>query len=105
MTRLRTHAVTARFAAAFYLAATLLLLCSVFASAQEQDRSSVRVIHELKHDVSAPLAELERMTPAQPHHFSPRLLKTPPPAPVRHGPATPPPALRPQPALLTPLSP
>jgi hypothetical protein len=70
---------TARFAALFYLAATL----SVSASAQ----SSVRVIHELKHDVSAPLAELNRMTPAQPHRFSPRLLKILPTGPASNEPA------------------
>jgi hypothetical protein len=86
MTRLRTHAVTARFAAALYLAATLLLLCSVSASAQEQEQSSVRVIPELKHDVSAPLAELDRMTPAQPHRFSPRLLKILPTGPATNAP-------------------
>src|SRR6202790_3909497 len=71
MTRLSTHALTARSAAAFYLAAPLSALFSVYAVAQNQ--SSVRVIRELKHDVSAPLAELDRMTPAQPHHFSRRL--------------------------------
>jgi len=70
---------TARFAALFYLAATL----SVSASAQ----SSVRVIPELKHDVSAPLAELDRMTPAQPHRFSPRLLKILPTGPATNAPA------------------
>src|SRR5882762_8338307 len=81
-----TRTMTGRFAAAFYLAATLLLLCSVSASAQEQNQSSVRVIHELKHDVSAPLAELDRMTPAQPHRFSPRLLKILPTVPASNAP-------------------
>src|SRR3981081_2683835 len=79
MTRYMTRAMTARFAALFYLAATL----SVSASAQ----SSVRVIPELKHDVSAPLAELDRMTPAQPHRFSPRLLKILPTGPATNAPA------------------
>jgi hypothetical protein len=77
---------TARFAAAFYLAATLLLLCSVSASAQEQEQRTVRVIHELKHDVSPPLADLDRMTPAQPHRFSPRLLKILPTGPASNAP-------------------
>ena len=81
-----TRPMTGRFAAAFYLVATLLLLASVSTSAQEQYQSSVRVIHELKHDVSAPLAELERMTPAQPHRFSPRLLKILPTGPVSNAP-------------------
>jgi Abnormal spindle-like microcephaly-assoc'd, ASPM-SPD-2-Hydin len=73
---------TARFAALFYLAATLSALLSVSASAQ----STIRVIHELKHDVSAPLAELDRMTPAQPHRFSPRLLKILPTGPASNAP-------------------
>ena len=88
MTRLRTHAPTAPFAAAFYLAAALSVLFSLsFAySAVAQNQSSVRVIHELKHDVSAPLTELDRMTPAQPHRFSPRLLKILPTGPTRNAP-------------------
>jgi hypothetical protein len=86
MTRLSTHALTARFAAAFYLAATLSVLFSVCAFAQTTAQSSVRVIHELKHDVSAPLAELDRMTPAQPHRFSPRLLKILPTGPASNAP-------------------
>jgi hypothetical protein len=45
-------------------------------------QSTVRVIRELKHDVSRPLAELGRMTPAQPNAFSPRLLKILPTKPV-----------------------
>jgi len=81
-----TRTMTGRFAAAFYLVATLLLLCSVSTSAQEQNQSSVRIIHELKHDVSAPLAELDRMTPAQPHRFSPRLLKILPTGPLSNTP-------------------
>lgn len=81
-----TRTVTGRFAAAFYFVATLLLLGSVATSAQEQSQSSVRVIHELKHDVSAPLSELDRITPAQPHRFSPRLLKILPTGPARNVP-------------------
>ena len=84
ITRYMTHAMTARFAAAFYLVATSSALFSLSALAQNQ--SSVRVIHELKHDVSAPLAELDRITPAQPHRFSPRLLKILPTGPVTNAP-------------------
>jgi Abnormal spindle-like microcephaly-assoc'd, ASPM-SPD-2-Hydin len=43
---------------------------------------TVRVFHELKHDLSRPLAELGRMTPAQPNQFSPRVLKVLPTGPV-----------------------
>ncbi len=64
---------------ALSLTATLLFMCAPSALAQ---RNRVRVLHELKHDVSAPLAELDRMTPAQPHRFSPRLLKILPTGPV-----------------------
>jgi Abnormal spindle-like microcephaly-assoc'd, ASPM-SPD-2-Hydin len=85
MTWYVTHATTARFAPAFYLAATLSVLLSVSASAQ----TTVRVIPELKHDVSAPLAELDRMTPAQPHRFSPRLLKILPTGPASNAPEYP----------------
>jgi hypothetical protein len=77
MTRFVIHPLQARLAAAFCAAAILLVFFPVSAAA----RSAVRVIREQKHDVSAPLAELDRMTPAQPHRFSPRLLKILPTAP------------------------
>src|ERR1700680_3931448 len=95
-----THARTLRFAALFYLAATLSALLSVSASAQ----TTVRVIHELKHDVSAPLAELDRMTPAQPHRFSPRLLKILPPAPASNAPSYPVPDVALQQIALPPVA-
>ncbi len=76
-----TRAMTKRFARprsiTFSIAATLFVLFSASAFAQ----STVRVIREEKHDVSAPLAELDRMTPAQPHRFSPRILKILPTGP------------------------
>jgi len=84
---------TARFAAAFCLTATLSVLfsLSVYAqrTAQRTAQKTVRLIHELKHDVSAPLAELDRMTPAQPHRFSPRLLKILPTGPTVNAPSYP----------------
>ena len=83
MTRLLTLA--ERPAVALFLAVTLALLCPRSALAQ----SAVRVIQEEKHDVSAPLAELDRMTPAQPHRFSPRLLKILPTAPPDNAPEYP----------------
>jgi len=97
-----THALTARFAVAFYLAATLSLLFSL--SALGQNQSSIRVIPELKHDVSAPLAELDRMTPAQPHRFSPRLLKILPTGPVTNAPEYAAPDLALQQATLPPVA-
>jgi hypothetical protein len=78
---------TSRFPAASYLAATLFLLFSISAFAQKQ--KNVRVIPETKHDISAPLAELHRMTPAQPHRFSPRLLKILPTGPAINAPEYP----------------
>lgn len=70
-----------------YLSILLLVLFSGLTFAQSDDNeSAVRVIRELKHDVSPPLAELDRMTPAQPHRFSPRLLKILPTAPPRNAP-------------------
>jgi hypothetical protein len=78
---------TSRFPAASYLAATLFLLFSISAFAQKQ--KNVRVIPETKHDISAPLAELHRMTPAQPHRFSPRLLKILPTGPAVNAPEYP----------------
>src|SRR5258708_7106290 len=59
---------------------SMLWVAIVPASALAQ--STVRVIRELKHDVSRPLAELGTMTPAQPHPFSPRLLKVLPTKPM-----------------------
>src|SRR5204863_5971639 len=47
-------------------------------------QGTVHIIKETKHDVSPPLAELGRMTPAQPNPFSPRLLNV-----LRTGPELP----------------
>ena len=85
---------TRRFTTAFCFSAALLPLFSFVFSALAfaQGRSSAsnegaaRVIREEKHDVSAPLAELDQMTPAQPHRFSPRLLKILPTAPASNQP-------------------
>ncbi len=59
-----------------------IVLCFGVLTASATAQSGVRVIRELKHDVSRPLAELGRMTPAQPHPFSPRVLKVLPTKPV-----------------------
>ncbi len=81
---------TARFTSVFYLAAMLSVVFSGSAFAQEpQEQSTIRVIREIKHDASATLAELDRMTPAQPHRFSPRLLKILPTAPADNVPEYP----------------
>jgi len=99
---------TARFAAAFCLAATLSVLFSLSAYAQRTAprtaQTTIRVIHELKHDVSAPLAELDRMTPAQPHRFSPRLLKILPTGPASNAPEYAAPDLALQQASLPPVA-
>ena len=94
---------TSRFAAAFYTA-TLLLLFSISALAQKQKLATVRVIGETKHDVSAPLAELHRMTSAQPHRFSPRSLKILPTGPALNEPDYPVPDQALQQAALPPVA-
>jgi hypothetical protein len=58
------------------------VLCFALLTGSARAQSKVRVLHELKHDVSRPLAELGAMTPAQPHPFSPRVLKVLPTRPV-----------------------
>ena len=97
---------TSRFAPAFRIAATLLVLVSVSVSAfaQKQKESKVRVIRETRHDVSVPLAELDRMTPAQPHRFSPRLLKILPTGPAINAPEYPVPDQALQKAALPPVA-
>src|ERR1035438_5149144 len=51
------------------------LLCAGLAQGSERPKqTTVRVIHEIKHDVSASLGELASMTPAQPLPLFPHLL-------------------------------
>jgi hypothetical protein len=59
------------------------VICVAVGPVSVRAQSTVRVIRELRHDVSRPLSELGRMTPAQPHPFSPRLLKVLPTKPVQ----------------------
>lgn len=59
---------------------------SLFVSNSAQAQSTMHVFQEVKHDVSPPLAELDRMTPAQPNPFSPRILKILPTGPARNAP-------------------
>jgi hypothetical protein len=74
MTRSLSHAIT--------VAAACSVLCAaVVAPAQQRIQRSVRVLSEVKHDVSAPLAELDRMTPAPLHRFTPRMLQILPTGP------------------------
>jgi hypothetical protein len=99
MTRHGTCTLTRRFRTEFHLSATLLLLLSlVFPSptfsqtensasnSSAQEENTLRVIREEKHDVSPPLVELHRMTPAEPHRFSRRSLKILPTAPANNEP-------------------
>jgi hypothetical protein len=59
------------------------LICVAVSEVSVLAQATVHVIRELKHDVSRPLRELGRMTPAQPHRFSPRLLKVLPTRPLQ----------------------
>jgi len=88
-------ATTMRSAGALFAAAAAALLVLAFPvtfSAQEpqenleKERVAIQLIPELKHDVSVPLAELDRMTPPEPHRFSPRLLKILPTGPPNNAP-------------------
>jgi hypothetical protein len=68
-------------------------------------KSNLRVIREEKHDVSPPLAELHEMTPAEPHRFSPRMLKILPTSPPINSPeASSAPDLAAQTAALPPVA-
>ncbi len=102
MTRTWTIRFSRPHPAALCLAAALFLVFPVSAFAQKQ--SSIRVIREEKHDVSAPLAELDRMTPAQPHRFSPRLLKILPTGPAVSVPEYPVPDVAMQMVALPPVA-
>jgi len=68
------------------LAVTLLAFAACFPrpafAQQSESPTAPRVIREIKHDVSAPLAELSSLTPAQPYPFSPRILKVLPTSPA-----------------------
>ncbi len=72
---------------AITVAAVCSMLC-VLVAAQQRIQRNVRVLGEVKHDVSAPLAELDRMTPAPLHRFTPRMLQILPTGPaITTGPA------------------
>ena len=74
--------------AALCVAAIMPAIFTVSALAQNSP-SGVQVVREVKHDVSPPLAELQRMTPAQPFVFSPRMLKVLPVGPAKEVPQFP----------------
>jgi hypothetical protein len=61
---------------------------TISASAQPWP-AGIQFIREVKHDTSAPLADLHRMTPAQPLAFTPKLLKVLPTGPGAAAPASP----------------
>jgi hypothetical protein len=82
MIRATTGRIATSFTAAVWLIVAMPAIFHVSAAAQSAAaQSKVRVIREVKHDVSAPLAELDRRTPAQPYRFSPRVLKILPTGP------------------------
>ncbi len=58
------------YCAVLCVAAMFCLVLPILSVAQNK----VVVIKEMKHDVSLPLSELARMTPAQPNPFSPTIL-------------------------------
>jgi hypothetical protein len=74
-----------KFSTRFVAALTVFVLA--LAAHPSFAQSRMQVFKELKHDVSPPLAELGRLTPAQPNKFSPRILKVLPTKPVAPVPA------------------
>jgi hypothetical protein len=85
--------ISERYAAVLFAAVSLLIFVfpvSVIAqepqNESEKERPSLQQIPELKHDVSLPLADLDRMTLPQPHRFTPRLLKILPTSPPNNAP-------------------
>ncbi len=62
--------------------AACILSLPAFAQEETPQAASPRIIHEIKRDVSPTLAELSRLTLAQPHPFSPRMLRILPTSPT-----------------------
>ena len=65
---------TRRFSQSYWAVLCTAVMMSLVLPTLSVAQSSVHVYRELKHDVSPPLAEMIRMTPAQPNPFSPRTL-------------------------------
>ncbi len=67
------------------------VICSLSASSASAQRipAPIQVMQEVKHDTSAPLADLQTRTPAQPMVFTPKLLKVLPTGPGTAAPASP----------------
>jgi len=67
-------------------ALTLCLSALTLAPTSATAQATLHVYRELKRDVSLPLAQLGKLTPAQPSRFSPRVLKVLPTGPVSSEP-------------------
>jgi hypothetical protein len=65
---------TRRFSQSYWAVLCTAALLSLVLPTLSVAQSTVHVYRELKHDVSLPLADLVRMTPAQPNPFSPRII-------------------------------
>ena len=65
---------TRRFSQSYWAVLCTAAMLSLVLPTLSVAQSSVRVYRELKHDVSPPLADMIRMTPAQPNPFSPRII-------------------------------
>jgi hypothetical protein len=67
------------------------IICGIFAISVSAQHSpaGVQFMREIKHDTSARLSELQRMTPAQPLAFTPKLLKVLPTGPGAAAPPSP----------------
>ena len=65
---------TRRFSQSYWAVLCTAAMLSLILPTLSVAQSTVHVYRELKRDVSLPLADLARMTPAQPNPFSPRIL-------------------------------
>jgi hypothetical protein len=89
---------TRRFSQSYWAVLCTAAMLSLVLPTLSVAQSTMHVYREVKHDTSLPLADLIRMTPAQPNPFSPRILDILPTGPDRAMPvnAVPDPALQEQ---------
>jgi len=65
---------TRRFSQSYWAVLCTAAMLSLVLPTLSVAQSTLHVYRELKHDVSPPLADMIRMTPAQPNPFSPRII-------------------------------
>ena len=68
---------------------SLVIIALAISASAQRVPDGLRLIPEVRHDTSAPLADLHRLTPAQPMRFTPKLLKVLPTGPGAPAPPSP----------------